>query len=58
MTEQEKSSLRNAMILLDTVLEDMEDNWDETEPVSESDYNRWRELLYRVDKILRSYVRR
>ncbi len=52
MTEEEKKDVSNAMGWLESLLDDMEDNWDDTEPVHECDYDRWRETIIKVYDIL------
>lgn len=52
MTEEEMKEVSNAMGWLESLLDDMEDNWDETEPVYEDDYLRWRETIIKAFDIL------
>lgn len=52
MSEEEKKEVSSAMGWLDSLLDEMEDTWDETEPVHESDYDKWREMIIKAYDIL------
>lgn len=52
MTEEEMKKVSSAMWWLDSLLDEMEDTWDDTEPVHESDYTKWREMIIKAYDIL------
>lgn len=52
MTEEEKKNIGYAMSFLELLLDEMEDDWDETEPLREPDYIKWREMIIKADDIL------
>lgn len=63
MREKEKKdvmralNLSGATDLLDSLLDDMEEHWDETEPVYECDYIRWRGIISKAYDIISDVMR-
>lgn len=52
MTDEEKKNISSVMWDLHDLLDEMDENWDDEDPISESDYIRWREAIIKAYDIL------